>query len=286
VQLLSSDGGSILYRVRCKDDEFLTAKIRNSPGHRFIEARGTHVELPVVCLHGILGTADEWSRAAECLAAEGYHVFVPSIPFDSVPLRELSVEGIAGYVDRFVKAMQLGPFVLAGNSLGGQIALRYVLDHPDSVVGLVLAGSAGLYEVPLGTSFITRSSKEYLRKSTAVAFYDPAHADDALVERLHKVLNNRSIASRMIRLTRDSQRQNFRERLGEIQTPTAVIWGREDAVTPPDVAYQFASDLPNAELRFISKCGHAPMIEWPNKFGQHIAQFLRNFTSDTTLHPA
>jgi len=272
--------------VCCEDDELLTARIRNILGHRFIEARGTHADLPVVCLHGILGTADEWSRAAECLAAEGYHVLAPSIPFDSVPLRELSVEGIAGYVDRFVKAMQLGPFVLAGNSLGGQIALRYVLDRPESVVGLVLAGSAGLYEVPLGTSFIPRSSKEYLRQSAAVAFYDPVHADDALVERLHEVLNNRSIASRMIRLTRDSQRQNFRKRLGEIHTPTAVIWGREDAVTPPEVAYQFASDIPNAELRFISQCGHAPMIEWPDIFGRYIAQFLRSFTSNGALHPA
>ncbi len=264
----------------------MTDRFREQSGYRFIEAGGSEGNIPVVCLHGILGTADEWGPTVECVASSGYRVLVPSIPFDKLPLRESNVTGVTNYVRGFVESLQLDPAVLIGNSLGGQIALRYVLDYPVSVTGLVLAGSAGMYEVPLGTSQVKREDREYLRQSAAATFFDPTHANDALIERLYNTANNRSHALRIVRLARDSQRQVLQARLGEILAPTALVWGKEDRITPPDVAEMFVSHIPNAELHFISECGHAPMIERPEAFSWHIVQFLHRVIGNGVLYPS
>ncbi len=264
----------------------MTSRLREELGYRFIEAGGRSEDVPVVCLHGILGTADEWATSVECLAAHGYRVLVPAIPFDEFPLGDSNVEGVTNYVRKFVESLCLDPAVLVGNSLGGQIALRYVLDYPRSVAGLVLAGSAGMYEVPLGKSLFRRGDREFIRKSAEVTFFDPTHANDTLVERLYNTANNHSHALRILHLARDSQRQVYQERLGEISAPTSLIWGRDDRITPPDVAEMFVSRIPNAELHFINECGHAPMIEWPSLFSSHIARFLRRMSGNGVLHPS
>ena len=262
----------------------LNSHFREKRGFRFIEAGAPSAERPVICLHGILGTADEWRPVVRRLAAQGHHVYVPAIPFQEFPLRSMTVIGVMEYVRSFVEALRLDPAVLVGNSLGGQVALCYVLEYPDSVIGLGLAGAAGMYEVPLGTSLIRRGDREYLRKSAAVAFFDPAHADDALVERLYDTANDRRHAIRILALARDSARRVIQERLGEITAPTMLIWGREDRITPADVAESFADAIANAELHFISNCGHAPMIEWPDVFSDHLTRFLRQVVYNGVAH--
>ena len=230
--------------------------------------------LPVVCLHGILGTAAEWGPVAESIGASGYRVIVPVIPFESIPDTPISIDTVTNFVRRFITEMDLAPMVLMGNSLGGQVAIRYVLDHPESVSALVLSGSAGLYEVTTGTSRFRRRDREYLRRRAAKTFYDPSFANDALVDRIYQTVNDRNLALRLVRLAKDSQQQAMQQYLCDITVPTSLIWGREDTITPPDVAEIFGREIPSAELYFIDKCGHAPMIETPELFSQYSVQFL------------
>ena len=56
--------------------------------------------------------------------------------------------------------------------------------------------------------------------------------------------------------------------LPKMKTPTAIIWGAQDSVTPPNVAEEFNSLLPNSDLYWIDKCGHAPMMEHPERFNE------------------
>ena len=264
----------------------LTNLYREELGYRFIEAGGSSSDIPVVCLHGILGTADEWLTTVECLADHGYRVIVPAIPFEKLPLTETNVKGVTKFVRTFTQSLELDPIVLVGNSLGGQIALRYQLSYPESVAGLVLAGSAGLYEVSTSKGYFRREDREYLRQSAARVFFNESHADDALIDRIYAAANNRDFALRLVRIARDSQRYQLTERLSEVSSPTALIWGREDQVTPPDVAELFASTIPNADLQYISECGHAPMIETPHLFGLHIVEFLRRVIGNGVLEPS
>ena len=59
-----------------------------------------------------------------------------------------------------------------------------------------------------------------------------------------------------------------------MKTPTAIIWGKQDNVTPPNVAEEFNSLLPDSNLYWIDKCGHAPMMEHPEKFNSTVHDWL------------
>ena len=62
--------------------------------------------------------------------------------------------------------------------------------------------------------------------------------------------------------------------LPKIKIPTAIIWGRQDIVTPPNVAEEFHELLPNSILYWIDKCGHDPMMEHPDEFNSILEDWL------------
>ena len=62
--------------------------------------------------------------------------------------------------------------------------------------------------------------------------------------------------------------------LPKMETKTLIIWGRQDVVTPPNVGEDFNSLLPNSDLIWIDKCGHAPMMEHPNNFNEIMENWL------------
>ena len=64
--------------------------------------------------------------------------------------------------------------------------------------------------------------------------------------------------------------------LPKIKTPTCIIWGKNDIVTPPNVADEFNNLLPNSNLFWIDKCGHAPMMEYPEHFNKIVQQWLKS----------
>ena len=62
--------------------------------------------------------------------------------------------------------------------------------------------------------------------------------------------------------------------LSKITIPVSLIWGKQDKITPPEVATEFHERLPNSELNWVDKCGHAPMMERPEVFVQFLDTFL------------
>jgi pimeloyl-ACP methyl ester carboxylesterase len=62
--------------------------------------------------------------------------------------------------------------------------------------------------------------------------------------------------------------------LPKMITKTLIIWGKQDIVTPPNVAEDFNSLLPNSDLLWIDKCGHAPMMEHPVHFNTLMEKWL------------
>jgi len=79
---------------------------------------------------------------------------------------------------------------------------------------------------------------------------------------------------KIIALAKSAIRNNLGEELNQIQQPTLLIWGKNDIVTPPFVAEEFKKLIPNSQLHFIDKCGHAPMMEVPTEFNTILENFL------------
>ena len=65
----------------------------------------------------------------------------------------------------------------------------------------------------------------------------------------------------------------------QIKQPTCLIWGNNDTITPPFVGKEFNKLIPNSELHFIDKCGHAPMMEVPGEFNVILDGFLKKHVS-------
>jgi pimeloyl-ACP methyl ester carboxylesterase len=161
-----------------------------------------------------------------------------------------------------------------GNSLGGHVALVHTLKHPERIKTLTLTGSSGLFENGMGDTYPKRGDKEYIRKKTELTFYDPAMATDDLVNEVFEITNNRIKVIKIIALAKSAIRNNLGEELNQIKQPTLLIWGQNDTITPPFVAEEFHKLIPNSELHFIDKCGHAPMMEVPQAFNNILEEFL------------
>lgn len=238
---------------------------------------------PIVLLHGMLGDLSNWIDTVEALSNSGYRVLAPIIPVYEFPLSETGVPRLRQYVHDFVTTLGFDSTVLVGNSLGGHIALLYALDHPEELDALVLSGSSGIYESTMGTTQFKRQDRDFIRERTEMTFYDPVHATDELVDEMLEIVNDRPRAFRLLKIARSADEETVTEQLSKIGVPTLLIWGRDDIITPPDVAEEFRDRMPNARLHFIDKCGHAPMIEHPDTFNELTLDFLNELTEEAAV---
>lgn len=241
---------------------------------------------PIVLLHGMLGDLSNWVDTVEALSENGYRVLAPIIPVYDFPLSETGVPRLTQYVHEFVDTLGLDTTVLVGNSLGGHIALLYTLDYPETVHALVLSGSSGIYETTMGSSFFRRQDRDFIRERTEMTFYDPAHATEELVDEMLEIVNDRPRAFRLLKIARSADEETVTEQLSQLDMPSLLVWGRDDVITPPDVAEEFRNRMPNARLEFIDECGHAPMIEHPDQFNELTLNFLETLAEEARLEPS
>ena len=223
--------------------------------------------------HGLFGALSNFSDLIEKFR-HTHKVVVPILPLFDLDILHTSVAGLEKHIATFIEHKNYTNIHLLGNSLGGHVALIYILKHPERVKSLTLTGSSGLFENAMGDSYPKRGDYEYIKNKTAQTFYDPAVATPELVDEVFEITKNRIKVIKIIALAKSAIRHNLGEELNQIQQPTLLIWGKNDIVTPPFVAEEFKKLIPNSQLHFIDKCGHAPMMEVPAEFNTILEKFL------------
>jgi len=227
----------------------------------------------LLLLHGLMGSLSNWDGVVNQFKSK-YRVLIPILPIYDMPLITTGVKSLSKFVHKFIKFKKLENITVLGNSLGGHVALVYVLAHPDNIKAMVLTGSSGLYENAFGGSFPRRESIDFVREKVQYTFYDPAIATDELVNDVYKLVNDRHSVIRLLAMAKSAIRHNMKKDLHKMQLPVCLIWGKDDKITPPEVAIEFNELLPNAELHWLDKCGHAPMMERPEEFNVLLGAFL------------
>ncbi len=253
----------------------MTYEIKQDGKFKFLEEGQGE---PLMLLHGLFGALSNFSDLIEHFK-KTHRVIVPILPLLDLDLLHTSVSGLQKFVLKFIEHRNYNHIHLMGNSLGGHVALVHILKHPERIKSLILTGSSGLFENGMGDTYPKRGDKEYIRNKTALTFYDPAMATDELVNEVFEITNNRLKVIKIIALAKSAIRNNLGEELKHIQQPTCLIWGNNDTITPPFVGKEFKSLIPNSELHFIDKCGHAPMMEVPVEFNRILEGFLAKLKS-------
>lgn len=257
----------------------MSYEIKQDGKFKFIEEGEGEV---LMLLHGLFGALSNFKDLIEHFR-KNYKVVVPILPLLDMDLLNTTVGGLQKFVNRFVEHRKYTGIHLLGNSLGGHVALFYILKNPEKIRSLTLTGSSGLFESAMGDTYPKRGDKDYIRKKTAFTFYDPAMATDELVNEVFEITNNRIKVIKIIALAKSAIRNNMGDELNNIKQPTCLIWGRNDTVTPPFVGEEFHKLIPNSELHFIDKCGHAPMMEVPGEFNRVLDGFLVKLKSSATV---
>lgn len=228
---------------------------------------------PLILLHGLFGALSNFQDLIDHFRHQ-YKVIVPMFPMFDLDIFHTTVGGFEKYLNKFIETRNYNGIHLLGNSLGGHVGLVHILKHPERIKSLILAGSSGLFENGMGDTYPKRGNVDYIRNKTELTFYDPKMATDELVNEVFEITNNRLKVIKIISLAKSAIRNNLGEELSQIHQPTLLIWGKNDTVTPPFVAEEFKKLIPNSELHYIDKCGHAPMMEVPAEFNHILEVFL------------
>ncbi len=229
---------------------------------------------PIIILHGLMGGLSNFQGVTSYFPKKGYKVLVPELPIYDMPMIKTTVKNFAKFLEKFIEHKGLEDVILLGNSLGGHIGLLHTKMFPKMVKALVITGSSGLYESAMGDGYPKRGDYEFIKKKAQDVFYDPTVATKEIVDEVFATVNDRMKLVKTLAIAKSAIRHNMAKDLPKMPTPTCIIWGENDNVTPPKVAKEFHELLPDSELFWIEKCGHAPMMEHPETFNSILDAWL------------
>jgi pimeloyl-ACP methyl ester carboxylesterase len=241
---------------------------------------------PLVWLHAFPLSQEMWEPQREALCIHA-HVLTPDLPGfgDSTPLPDPpTVEGMADRVVAWLDALAIAePIVLGGLSMGGYVAMAFARRYPDRLRGLILADTKSEPDDDAG-----KAGREQM-----IAFareHPPYAVIEKMLPRLlgpttltdrHAVLDRvRSIASRQSSAGIIAALQALRDRpdagpgLESLPTPTLILVGEEDVLTPPELAARLASRMSEVRLINLPRAGHLANLEMPHAFNDAVTTFL------------
>lgn len=233
---------------------------------------------PIILLYGLFGSVKNFTPLINHLK-ESYRVIVPVFPFFDLGMT-ITIYSLTDFLHNLINDLKLEKFHLLGNSMGGHIALLYTLKHPNKVTSLILSGSSGLYETGMGDTFPRRGDYNYIKKKAEITFYDPKTATKELVDEIFATVNSRK-ALQILSLAKSTIHNNLEKELSKIKSDCCLIWGRNDVVTPPEVALKFNKLIPHSTLEWIDECGHVPMLETPEAFNKLLDKFLVSLNQES-----
>jgi pimeloyl-ACP methyl ester carboxylesterase len=227
----------------------------------------------MVLLHGLFGAVSNWNDTQPLMARYCKPIAL-HFPLLTGHRSEVKVKALALYTDYFVRSRNLQPVALCGNSLGGHVALRLYLAAPELVDCLILSGTSGLYEHSVD-ALPLRPDASFVRDHMSKVFFQQRFVTDESVQGMVDILSDKMNVLNLIHAARSAKKDNLKDLLGQVTVPTLLIWGEDDQVTTMAVAEAFHKLIPNSELVTFPNCGHAPMIEYPERFAEEVQKFLK-----------
>ena len=267
---------------------------------QFINVQGMQVHLrdegprddatPLVLLHGTSASLHTWQGWAGALKGQR-RVIRFDLPGFALtgphPQDDYSIDTYVRFVVATLDRLAIARCVLAGNSLGGQIAWSVAAAHPQRVERLVLVDAAGYpfepQSVPIGFQMarlpilapLMRNTlpRGLVERSVRNVYGNPAKVTPELVD-LYADMTLREGNRRALGLRMAQRLAVAPERIATLKLPTLILWGGQDRLIPPDNAQKFARDIPGSRLVMFDDLGHVPHEEDPVRTVAPVKAFL------------
>jgi pimeloyl-ACP methyl ester carboxylesterase len=272
---------------------------------RFADIEGMRVHyrdegqgLPLVLLHGTsssLHTWDDWvlrlkeRRRIVRLDLPGYGLTGPAPDADYTPAR------LARVVVKLLDKLSIERADVAGNSLGGRVALTMALDQRARVERLILVAASGLSgqrppsvfrlaQSSLGGAVLRWVTPRFLvRANTKQVYGDLSRLREDVVDRYYDVARRAGNRQALIDRFQAAAPPALDARLKELHLPTLILWGGRDTWIPPSFGERFARGIAGAQLIVYPDAGHVPMEELPAQTARDAEAFLED--SDAARMP-
>ncbi len=284
--------------------ETLKAKYANAAS-RFVDVDGLsvhyrdegpatstmHDSVPLVLLHGTGASLLTWNGWATDLTKD-HRVIRLDLPAYGLTgpnkNNDYSIAYYARFLHDFLTKLGVSYCDLGGNSLGGGIAWRYALAHPNAVRNLILIDAGGyplqsksvpiafrLARVPILKDLLVNiTPRSLIEKSIRNVYADSSRVTDALIDQYMDMALREGNRKAFISRTPTSMSDSTYLKIPTLRQRTLVLWGAKDFLIPVDNAYHFHHDLPNDTLVIMPNAGHVPMEELPKESVRIIRKFL------------
>ena len=215
---------------------------------------------PLVLIHGLGSRGEDWAPLLPPLAANGFHLYVPDLlgyGRSPTPDVDYSITSQSKLVADFMRAVGVPKADIGGWSMGGWVAAKLTLDHPDLVDRLILYDSAGIYfPATFDASLFTPIDRAGLTHLTEMLqpFSQPlpGFIAQAAIEKLQR---GAWVITRSVNAM-TSGRDLLDFRLSSIRKPTLLVWGSKDVLIPPSVGESMHHLIAGSSMTLIEGCGH------------------------------
>lgn len=274
---------TLALRYGYPDSQFM--EIGNMTVHYRISGKGE----PLVLLHDANSSLHTWAEWTDSLSGK-YQVISVDLPGFGLtgphPQGSYSMFMYVSFFDQFVKQLNLRRFHLAGNGLGAQIAWFYATEHPAKLRRLILLNAPGfetrsanwlqlLARTPVLRRILWKiTPKMYIRLMLEDVYANDDKISKALVQRHFELLRRPGNRKAFTDRASVSENRPPVDLIGQIRTPTLILWGAEDTRLSPEYAYEFHRNIRRAVLKIYQDTGHWPQEETGAQSAIDVRAFL------------
>jgi 3-oxoadipate enol-lactonase len=241
----------------------------------------------VVLIHAFPLSRELWTSTIRALST-GYHVLAPDLlGFGDSPLSaplETSMEAYGDHIIALLEEKKIKKAVFVGCSIGGYILFPLYRRYPSLFRGLVLVDTKAELDPPEAQKARLQNAALFEGPNPPAEFFEGMLARllgattqrerPGVVSSVRRMMSQASPNGVAAALRAMAARSDSTSLLSSIHTPTLVLTGEEDQITPPTEAKIMASKIPNGSFVMAPKSGHLPSIEAPEFFQKELLSFL------------